>query len=529
MKKILSFVLALTLLVSLFAVTVAFADTEGDGDATTPVVTIDNDLLKNKVLAAFPEFEDSIVSDGSRDLLDWISSKDSLSADEIDTIFVGINYRRSVDNAKDAAIKREISDVSGYTTDSVTTDGTVTVKANADGKLVKLDSEKWYEAKLTCSTTGDNHNHTNTCYDFVLYIECATGCANTRHEHVEIDGATYTAYDDKYDKIGVEYYTPSQDREGDGTTITSGSVKFSTTGVWSFRYVVKSNDGETVYGKSKFFHVDIHDQTAPQITPTADSSASTGTKDDETSNTIYYTKKESAETTGLTAGTSFSVKSYSYYYTVEDTSSISYTYVIKKLVNGTWTEIYNSTDKVVAEGFEDYVTTGGTITPKEEDITGSAVYQIVYTIKDANGYVGVNALPSVEEGKASVKSGSYYISSKFSGMSLDEMLTLNLAVKEATKTDSTDSTSGVSAWKIILYVIAGLSAAGIVVLLVVKPRDAQPAQGGRIHYGAVSEQPAIVDDAQPVANDEPVADIVDDTAVDASIEDVPANDNGDNQ
>ncbi len=520
MKKFLSFVLALTLLVSLFAVTVAFADTEGEGNATTPVVTIDNALLKDKVLAAFPEFKNSIVSDGSRDLLDWISSKDSLSTDEIDTIFAGINYRRSIDNVKDSAIKREIIDVSDYTTDSVTTDSVVTVKANADGKFVKLDDGKWYEAKLTCSTTSESHEHSNTCYDFVLYIECATGCANARHEHVDIDGTTYTVYNDKYDKICVEYYTPSQDREGDGTTVSSGTVKFSTVGMWSFRYVVKSNDGEDVYGKSDFIHVQIADQTAPQITPTADSSASTGTKDEENSNTIYYTKKESAEKTGLTAGTNFSVKSYSYYYTVEDTSSISYTYVIKKLVNGAWTEIYNSTDKVVAEGYEDYVTTGGTITPKTEDITGSAVYQIVYTIKDANGYVGVNALPKVEAGKTSVKSGSYYISSKFSEMSLDEMLTLNLAVNEPTKTDSTDSTSGVSAWKIILYVIAGLSAAGIVVLLVVKPRDAQPAQGGRIHYGAASEQ--------PVVDDVPVVDVTDNTEADAPIEDAPADD-ADNQ
>lgn len=352
MKKIISFVLALTLLVGLFAVSaVAFAD---DAERT---VTIDNVALKAKVLEAFPEFADAHVADGSRNLLDLIKDQQEakIEKDKVGDIFVGINYKRTWD-----------TDYNG------------------------------------------------------------------------------TSSEAKYDTITIEYYTPSKDRKEDGDTSTAGSVSFGTVGMWSFRYVVKSyydsteKTGGDVLAKSELFHVNIVDVNAPKVT-------------------VQTTKKNSAESDGLTAGTSFSVKSYSYYFTATDTSSISYTYVIKKLIGGDWKEIYNSVDKTVADDYKDFVTAGGTITPTADDVSDEPVYKIIYTIKDSNGYVA--------------------------NLSEDDA-TLSLKVLAAKTTDTT--TDGVSAWKIILYVIAGLSAVGIVVLLFVKPKQAQPA-GGKIHYGADAE------------------------------------------
>ena len=153
---------------------------------------------------------------------------------------------------------------------------------------------------------------------------------------------------------------------------------------------------------------------------------------------------------GLTVGVNYTVSTS---LTIEDCSSTTTTYVVYKQVgsdNGGdsdgWLQIYDSATREVAEGYENNISTGGVITPLESDVTGEYVYKIVYTVKDAYNFESVTDADKPAAFKP----------------------TLLLKVKPA----EAEEKSPVDVWKIILYVIAGLSAVGIVVLLFVKPKQA---------------------------------------------------------
>ena len=131
-------------------------------------------------------------------------------------------------------------------------------------------------------------------------------------------------------------------------------------------------------------------------------------------------------------------------------------YTSKKLSEDTWIKIYDSSNSSwVHKDYTEFVNTSGRITPSANEITTEKIYKITYSAKDPNGYFGIAGEP--EEG------GAYEEAHP-------EML---LSVVAPKNTD--DDGSKVEAWKIVLYVIAGLSAVGIVVLLCIKPKDATEA------------------------------------------------------
>lgn len=238
---------------------------------------------------------------------------------------------------------------------------------------------------------------------------------------------------EKYDTISVEYCTPSGDRkvESDWTMrdLTS-TFNMRTSGYWLFRYVVKDSSGN-ILAKSPTLERYAVDRDHPIISL----SSSLKTKQEE----------------GLTEGETYSVSTS---LDISDSSSTTTNYVVYKLVKGEWTQIYDSKTKEVAEGYEDNISTSGTITPLASDITKdkSPVYKIVYSVVDTEGFFGVEKSDSTEE--------------------FHPEITLFVKASE----DSAKKNS-VDVWKIVLYVIAGLSAVGIIVLLCIKP--AKPVNEGR--------------------------------------------------
>ncbi|MCM1195328.1 MAG: hypothetical protein NC099_01210 [Corallococcus sp.] len=243
-------------------------------------------------------------------------------------------------------------------------------------------------------------------------------------------------YDDKKsdnDKIYVEYCTPTQSPNGQknwqNSALLTSEMTLSSSGSYLFRIVVKDKDNETLAVSDSFSRV-AEDTKHPVVSL----SSSMNTKHDD----------------GLVVGTTYTIVTS---LTIEDASNTVVTYVVDKKVNGEWVEeIYNSETKEVKKGYEKYISTSGVITPSEDDVISTKenpdyIYRIRYSVVDANGYYGVAAENSTTE----------------------ENPTLTLFVKAA---PDDGKKSVLEIWKIVLFVIAGLSAVGIVVLLCIKPKQA---------------------------------------------------------
>ena len=371
-KKIISLVLALTLLVGMFSVaTVAFAE-----DATT--VTVNQDAVNSKIAADddLKILNGFTISEGEIAVPSWLEEKDDVQA-----LFTGINF----------------------------------VTEEKDGK---------------------------------------------------------TTIDDGSDKVLVQYFKPAGDRgaveEGSSKANyaeAGDKITVAETGWWSFRFVVvrprleKAAEGEE---KATYFDIDY----------TKDIVASSALIDvwaQDTDNPVISLREDEANkliVNGLTAGTRKSISTTSIFNTTDNgkngsSSYITINYIVEKIVDGKWVKIYDTTaDTKVVEGYGDYISSSG-ILASEDEVSKNGTdykYRVTYSFVDSYGYVGKDS-----EGN-------------------DYTYTLNLTVKAKEKTEETKK---VDVWKIVLYVIAGLSAVGIVVLLCIQPK--QPDDGtinGRVHYGS---------------------------------------------
>ncbi|MBR2974281.1 MAG: hypothetical protein IKC47_00860 [Clostridia bacterium] len=206
-------------------------------------------------------------------------------------------------------------------------------------------------------------------------------------------------------------------------------VSATTYGVWHFRYVIVDKAGNESVQSDAITRTVVHPGTNPQIELT-----STQLK---------------VQTTGIKAGTTYTIPTPTV--TAVGTSA-SYTYQITKLVGEDYVVIYDSETGKITEGYEDFVTTAGSLVPgknevagKDEDGKAVYLYKVVYNAKDNYGYTNT--------------------------------LTLNVLT---TQPDA--EMSAFDVWETVLIVIASLAAVGIVVLLFVKPKD-KAEEAGRKHYG----------------------------------------------
>lgn len=222
------------------------------------------------------------------------------------------------------------------------------------------------------------------------------------------------------DKVSVEYCSPSKDYKDENWSTTSPGkdISISASGWWNFRFVLKDADGE-VLARTSYVSIYFSDEKAPVI--------------NDLSSDMKRVQEE-----GITVGSTYTIRTN---LSINDTSSTTVTYVVYKYVKGAWTSepIYDSKTKVVAEGYEDGISTSGVITMHEDDVLAgnSPVYKIVYTVTDAVGYVSATK-------------------------------EMTLFAKEA----EDDAPNKMQVLQIVLYCVAAASAAAIVVLLLVKPKKA---------------------------------------------------------
>lgn len=236
------------------------------------------------------------------------------------------------------------------------------------------------------------------------------------------------------DKIFVEWCTPSKDyKDKWSCSSLTSKINISTTGSWGFRYVLKNKNGTTATGDTEEakvlarttpIYITFADETAPVING-------------------LHSDMINAMKDGIKVGDTYTIKTN---ISISDTSSTTTSYVVYKKVKGAWTEnpIYDSTTKVVAEGYENNITTAGVITMHEDDVlpNNEPMYKIVYTVKDTAGFSTVAS----------------------------EAQVLTLFAKEKEK-----EVDSAKIWRIILFVVAGLAAVGIIVVLCIKPKEAPAA------------------------------------------------------
>ena len=228
--------------------------------------------------------------------------------------------------------------------------------------------------------------------------------------------------DASYDVVRLEYCTgdprfESNWKDDEKTLIVGkGGTEFELklSGYVAFRYSVTytpASNQEEVKVTTDYVVLYVEDTTAPIVA-------------------IGTTLSDKASA-GITVGTAFTVSTSSSYIKVTDSSSYTTTYVINKRINGQYVQVYSSVDGL-SEDYEGSDITSGTITPTADDVMEQATYQIVYSVTDANGYKSQD---------------------------------LAVELKVNAKVEDSEQAQKVNVVKIILFVVAGLSAAGIVVLV----------------------------------------------------------------
>lgn len=331
-------------------------------------------------------------------------------------------------------------------------------KVSADDELKVLDSFTISEGEITVPDWLGDKTTVESLFNNINFVT------------EEKDGKTSAT--DGSDKVLIQYFKPSGDRGAVEEASSKANyakagdkITVAETGWWSFRFVVVRPRVETPAEgeeEAKYYDIDY----------TKDIVASSELVDvwaQDTDNPVISAKESDIEkliANGLTAGTRKSVST-NIFNTTDNgkngsSSYITVNYIVEiKTEKGEWIKIYDSTadTKVLDTDYSDRISSSG-ILATTDDISKDNTdyrYRVTYTFVDAYGYVGKD-----KDGK-------------------DYSYELNLLVKAPTS-DTTETK--VNVWKIVLYVIAGLSAIGIVVLLCIKPKQPETnVINGKVHYG----------------------------------------------
>ena len=277
------------------------------------------------------------------------------------------------------------------------------------------------------------------------------------------------------DIICLEYRTPTDDPKDENWTRVKASetISLQTSGWWMFRYVVVDGENGDVSDDDAVL-TPYNDETFKNDRIVKDGSdneigydweyyclkrwAVDNSQPEAALSSSMVTKMED----GLTAGVSYAIPTS---LDITDASGTSVTYKVfrhsgdgvdKAEADG-WVEIYDSKTGVV-EGYEKYITSSGTLNPLSEDVTtsGNYRYKIVYSVKDNSGFFA-KAKNNSLNGIVDNETGEFH-----------PVLLLGVHLSD----DDLNTKQKMEIWKIILFVIAGLSAVGIVLLFVIKPKQA---------------------------------------------------------
>lgn len=297
-------------------------------------------------------------------------------------------------------------------------------------------------------------------------------------------GANFVSADGKLkeesDKVEIQYFKPGSDRgevaedkdKKAGYAAAEETIDVNSVGWWSFRFVVVrphatvENAGET--NEKTTYSVDY----TKDIVAKSDLVSLYAQDVDNPIITLNQTRYDDYTKKGITVGTRYSVPTTLLFTMTDDgkgtsSSYISVYYVIEKMIDGNWTAIYDSSKdtKVLDDKYSDFVSASG-ILAGNDDVSSNSKdykYRVKYSFKDQYGYTGVDKDGNAPE------------------------FVLNLYVNAKKATEEEQDTAKV--WQIVLYVIAGLAAVGIVVLLCIKPKQEDATTiGGKVHYGDNDDQ-----------------------------------------
>lgn len=522
MKRFLSILIALAMLVSLFSLTaLAFAE-EPSGGSTEPEskreVTFNSDKFKQ------------LVIDKDEGLDFWMEMAEKFSfenewwkdAKQVNEIFEGIHYRMQPE--QDIEGKESFTFTVNY--GNPTEGDPYTDQTEPKPKQYKETEQVTLPAKLdaktkTVSVEGEEDKEEPVAY-FAGWEITATDPASGDLPANLKDGAfaagakiampaqniTATAIwketQEEADKevvpddvLYVIYVTPGGSYTEDMKNWTSHSltstISLTTQGAWYFRFVVVDGTKASESGYS-FDYDDVIATTYDNVLDLIEKGEATDAQLEEANCTLVYNVKDTTapeielSTTqknkmsdGLTVGVSYSVSTS---LTIDDCSATSsdVTYrVYKQMGTETenadkdgWVLIFDSASKKVTEGYEDSISTSGTITPLADDVSDNNAYKIVYTIKDGvSGKYGVKADDNTDPNGFSDETGYHPV----------------MLLKVSAAAQST-STKAMEVWKIVLYVIAGLSAVGIIVLLCIKPKQQTASARYNANANGNAETPA---------------------------------------
>ncbi|MCH5160093.1 MAG: hypothetical protein J1F66_04505 [Clostridiales bacterium] len=281
------------------------------------------------------------------------------------------------------------------------------------------------------------------------------------------------------DIICLEYCSPSDDPKNENWASrvkADADISVKASGFWMFRFVVIDGEADdisdddavlTPYNTDEFKAARLRSDgvNGEKVYHWEEFTLTRYAVDTSNPEIALSSSMKSKMENGLTVGATYSISTS---LTITDSSNTTVTYKVyrQEATNGaakgdddSWKLIYDSSltsDERVTEGYESYITASGTINPQSDDVTteGNYRYKIVYSVKDANGYFGV--AESDEEENGFTENGEFH-PTMYLGVELNDE---GVATKKTIQT-----------WKIILFVIAGLSAVGIVVLLFIKPKQ----------------------------------------------------------
>ncbi len=508
MKKFLSILIALALLVGIFAMTtIAMADTAtpstGDGEGEPAPETersVKFNMTKFKEYVDTPDLEYYIEKNRSF----MFENKWWEDADKVHEIFEGINYNVLPKVDTEGKTEEEKHTVS-YTLGEKAADGESDKPAYNEAKYWETENITLPAAPTAITTTEtveSEEKEVPTAYFNgwkIVYADegLETPVAQWRKEALYKAGdkismpdcdieivAQWVDTEDEVtekvadDKIYVLYVSASEasteDMKDWSRCLVTSTFSLTSDGEWNFRFAVLDGAKAAESGYT-FDYDDVLATTfdaAQEIidaansenkvvddkqVEAADCTMTYQTKDDTPPQIELSTTQSNKVNDGLTVGTTYTVSTS---LDITDASSTTVTYVVYKKVgtgvegadsNG-WLQIYDSVSREVAEGYEENISTSGVITPLAEDVTDDDVYRIVYTVVDSYGNHGVKKVGSDETA------------------STEEYHPVMLLKVKAEPVAA--SKSPIEVWKIVLYVIAGLSALGIIVLLFIKPKQA---------------------------------------------------------
>ena len=475
-KRFIGLLVALVLLVSMFALP-TFALAEETTEESTRSVGFDvakfKELVVNANLGLYVEMNKSFKLNQ-----DWLESEEDINA-----LFPGINYRLLPAEEADGENENEAeeADLPAIT---YTLGGESHAKEGI-GAPAKREYKKGAHVTLPAAleaAEGYEFVGWSVPVDFYgndsapLLYRAKEQFAMPDHDitvvavwREKVENAAKPDYANApNDIICLEYCTPSDDPKDDSWTRVKAdsTITLTTSGWWMFRYVVIDGENGEVSDDDAVLTPYNSDEFKAKIKSGEYTRETFCLKrfavDTSNPQTALSSSMESKMKDGLTVGTSYTISTS---LDITDASSTTTTYLVYRFdgANGAtadeskkddgWTLIYDSAateDRIQNDG-DKYITSNGAITPITSDVTeeGNYRYKIVYSVKDSNGYFGVE--------KDSDSTEEYHP-------------TLLLGVKLSNEGQKTKAK--IEAWKIVLFVIAGLSAAGIVALLLIKPKQA---------------------------------------------------------